>query len=66
MPSNKVGGGCPPFPFYPFSIRCTDGIKRGWAQTELAKRSGVRLETIVWSDAGGRLAHSFVFPGTQV
>jgi ribosome-binding protein aMBF1 (putative translation factor) len=30
----------------------TDRIKRGWTQTELARRSGVRLETISRIEAG--------------
>jgi transcriptional regulator with XRE-family HTH domain len=30
----------------------TDRIRRGWTQTELARRSGVRLETISRIDSG--------------
>lgn len=34
----------------------SDRIKRGWTQTELAKRSGVRLETIGRIEAGKHIA----------
>lgn len=34
----------------------SDRIKRGWTQTELARRSGVRLETISRLEAGKHVA----------
>ena len=34
----------------------TDRIRRGWTQTELARRSGVRLETISRLETGKRAA----------
>lgn len=34
----------------------SDRIKRGWTQTELARRSGVRLETISRIEAGKHIA----------
>ena len=35
----------------------TDRVRRGWTQTELARRSGVRLETISRIESGKHIPH---------